>query len=286
MTLYNDIRTPNVVLYKPFTHKKLNGTFFYSFEYYTYLRLLGVDVHFVLYCDAVDLSFYKNVLNNKYEIDESILDNIHTVDSSFSLMNLHIENALILDDQTYSFTHKTLVFAKNVLTYSEFCHNHLNRTPNHVFYGFYHYQPRNKEYNIKLFSEIHKKAPDSSLKNKTFLSTIKNNMENNIIAKKLNLNPSDLFVKLGNKHNFRMWEEIGKIVYYHTGLVDPCNRIIIESKIHNVPLVVHLNGHLDDSVKHRTDLINSDNESSLFLNDDDLLIKDFSKCCSQTSMNL
>jgi len=268
--------TDNVVLYKPFELKKLNGTLFYSFEYFQFLKHLGLDVSLVLYCDPTDLTFYKEVFSNKYNVDD--LSNIVTVDSTFKIMNLRCKNVLILDDQTYRFSRTSLIFADHVLTYSEFDHPFVGTNLKHKFYGYYSYQPHDTKYNIKLYRDIHQ-TTSLGLKNKTFLSTIRNTVLNNYIAKELGIPNNELFVKRGNKHNFQMWEEIKDIVYYHIEAIDPCNRILVESVIHNVPLTVHLNGHYDDSIAHRFDLINNGRTNELFLQNDDLLVGDFIRCC-------
>lgn len=261
----------NAIIYNFIQHKKINGTLFYCFEYYCFLKRHVPDVKFIIFnCDLEDFNYTKAVFKDKYEFDECILDDMIIVQKYSDIIKLKIINAITLDVRTYEtlniFLNKTNIFA-----YANDTHQFLNKNPNHNFYGWYKFQTFNIKTRLKLFKEIHKTFESKG--DNIFVSTLCGDISE--IIKLLDLNPDKVISKQLLTHSFNLFKEINKVIYWHTGNLDRNNRIIIEAKIHEIELDVYLNSFLEDSIAERLENVKNGKVSEYFLNIDDILIQDF-----------
>lgn len=266
----------NVVLYHSNKHKKINGTLFYAFEYYCLIKESIPDLKYILFnATNDDLKEIKRILLNKYNVPSSYIEDITNKEKYVDILKLNIKNLLILDVHTYERIKDFTLNIDNVKIYSNDSHDFLNLKDNHIFYGWYKYQIFNKKTRLKIYKEIHKTYEKKG--NKVYLSSP--NSKYGFITKELGLNQDDIITKLPNKTDDDLFEKINKIIYYYAQS-DTNNRIIVEAYIHNIEVELH-NVFAYDSVQERYDTIKAGNVSELFLTNDDILIKDFIKDCSE-----
>lgn len=258
----------NAVIYFVNPYKLINGTLFYCFEYFLFLKTKIYDLQFLLLnLDDKIMVECLNIFKNKYNYDYEIHKYIKIVKRT-DLIKYNILNCLILDINTLEKTHNFLS-KSNIFCYSNIKTNIIRK--NIYFYGFYDYQNTDRITRLKIFKEVHKTFEKKG--NKILLTSL--NYDLNIVINKLNLNTKNLLLKKNNNHNYNLFEDIYKIVYYHSPSLDKNNRLIVESAIHNIELEVHYNGFTNDSVFERHQLILNKNLDELFLCENDLLIKDF-----------
>lgn len=266
----------NAILYHSNKHKKINGTLFYCFEYFVYLKKSLPNLKYILLNTSdEDLEWFKSIFIEKYNFDESFLNDIINLEKLVTFVNLNVENLMILDIHSYNIVKDFTGKVKNVFVYSNESHNYVDKKDNHQFYGFYDYQNFNYKTRIKLYKDIHKTFEKHG--NKIFISSL--NPDLNLMISKLKLNREDVFVKEMNSHNKNLFESIYKLIYWHSGNADTNNRALPEAVIHDLELEVHLNGYENDSIKERYNLIKTGKESELWLDDSDILLKDFLDVC-------
>ena len=117
----------NAVLYNFITHKKINGTLFYCFEYFCLLKKYNSDIKFVIFnCSFDDLNYIKSIFNDKYSFNEQFLDDIIVIQRYSDIIKLKLKNVLTLDVRTYetlyAFLQKSKIFA-----YANDSHQFLNK---------------------------------------------------------------------------------------------------------------------------------------------------------------
>ena len=263
----------NVLLYKQNEFKRINGSLFYSFEYFIFLKQYVADLKFFIITNS-SIDDIKNILTEKYAFDASILQDVLCV-SKLKYYEMNVENVMMLDVDTYENIKDFLNKTKNVFVYSHRSHKHLNEKPNVCFYGWYDYQNFNKKTRLKFFFDCYKLHGD--LGDKVFLTHLNGNVEN--IIQELNLNRDKLMFKKPNEHNKNLFREVGKIVYYHTGCQDTNNRTIVESFIYKIPLEIHFRGYNNDSVYERFHTIQEHGLRQFQLDENDIMIRDFLDEC-------
>lgn len=263
----------NVLLYKQNEFKRINGTLFYTFEYFLFLKQYVSDLKFYIITNSL-IDDIKNILTEKYAFDVSILQDVLCI-SKLKYYEMTVQNAMMLDVDTYDNIKDFLGKTKNVYVYSHRSHKHLNEKSNVCFYGWYDYQNFNKKTRLKFFLDCYKTY--DVLGDKVFLSHLNGNTESMI--HELQLNRESLLVKRPNEHNPNLFERVGKIIYYHTGCQDTNNRTVVESFIYKIPLQLHLRGYNNDSVYERFDTIQRTGLKEFKLDVDDIMIQDFLNGC-------
>lgn len=223
-------------------------------------------------CDDEDLSMYKSIFQEKYDVPD--MDGIINLTKYTDFLRLDINNLMVLDVNSYKKVKDFSGRIKSIRVYSNDTHNFLNTKPNHTFYGWYDYQVYNIKERLKLYREIHRVFDVKG--NKSFVSSSHHN--NRIVINKLGVSYDDICLKEFNIHNVNLFENINHIIYWHIGK-DTNNRIVVEAYIHGIPITLHLNGYESDSVKERYDLIQRGCADELFLSDDSIIINDFIKDC-------
>lgn len=263
----------NVLLYKQNEFKRINGTLFYTFEYFIFLKQYVADLKFFIITNSL-LDDIKNILTEKYAFDASILQDVLCI-SKLKYYEMSVQNAMMLDVDTYENIKDFLGKTKNVFVYSHRSHKYLNEKPNVCFYGWYDYQNFNKKTRLKFHFDSYKLY--ETLGDKTYLTHLNGNVDN--IIHELGLNRDTLMYKMPNEHNKSLFKQVGKIVYYHTGCLDTNNRTIVESFIYKIPLELHLRGYTNDSVHERFQSIQQTGLKQFELDVNDVMIKDFLNGC-------
>ena len=268
----------NVVLYRSNAGKKINGTLFYSFEYYVFLKQFVPDLkYYILNATNSDIEYFKDIFKDKYIFDLSYLEDILPI-SLIEIPKLQIDTVLIFCVKTYESVKDLLWNSKHVRIYSNKSHKFLNNNPSHTFYGWYDYQQFHKKTRLKFYIDIHKTFREH--RDRVFLSSISPSRETmKEIQDYLNLDSDGIYIKKHNEHNKNLFANINKIVYWHTGAPDANNRTVVEAYIHNIPLELYLHNHHDDSVYDRVETIKKQGLSPFVLSTDDILIKDFLNGC-------
>lgn len=261
----------NAIIYNFIPHKRINGTIFYCFEYFCFIKKYIPDLKFIIFnCNSDDFLYIKEVFKDKYTFDDNMLDDLLIVQKYSEIIKLQIINAITLDVRTYEALHVFLT-KSNIFAYSNDKHKFLNKNIKHVFYGWYNFQTFNIKTRLKLFKEIHKTFETKG--DKIFVSALCGDFSE--IIKTLKLKPEKVISKHLLIHNFNLFKEINKVIYWHSGNLDRNNRIIIESAIHNIELDVYLNSNLEDSIAERFENVKNGNSEEYFLSYDDILIQDF-----------
>jgi len=273
----------DAIVYTSKPEKKVNGSMFYCFEYFIFLKQYLPRLKFIIMNvdrrnsnTASDLEFFKNIFKDKYNFDHTHLNDIIFI-KAVEFMMLNIKHVLMFDVHTYSQMQDYLGRVETVFLYANKpnSQNYVNKNPRDTFYGWYDYQYANVKARLKLYKEIHKTFAVRG--DKIFITSP--NGDNEAVAKMLDIDPDDVLIKLPNDHHQGLFERINKIIYWHFGNNDANNRLIVEAAIHNIPVEIHVNDHTDDSVQERKKLIEAGQVDELFLNKDDIMIKDFLKVC-------
>lgn len=266
----------NAVIYKLITHKKINGTLFYAYEYYSLLKQSIPDLKFVLFnATHQDLMYVKEVLSDKYNTNDKCLDDMISVSRYTDVMMLKVKLGMILDVDSYT-TLKPFLPNSRLLVYSNDVHDFLNKNKHHTFYGWYDYQNFNKKTRLKIFADIHRTYKQSADK---FLFTSPEGGPDllNLIKE----DKSQVLVKSDHSVFEGLFSLINKVVYFHNGKQDTNNRLIPESAIHGKELVVYLNNNLNDSIYDRYTLVKEGRVNELLLTKDDIMIQDFIKAYNE-----
>jgi len=267
----------NVILYNSNNHKTINGTLFYCFEYFLYIKQYQPDIkYFILNADLDNFEMFKSVFKEKYTFDHKFLEDFVLIPKLTDIARSDIKNLLILDINTYTKVRYFLSKVDNVRIYSNDTHKFINTKPNHTFYGWYPYQIFNIKERLKLYKEVH--ITYNTKGDSIFLSSPQK--DNDSIVLKLGLDENKVYTKKYLQHNEKLFENINEIIYWHTGQLDKNNRIVAESYLHDIPIKVYLNGNENDSIKERHDIICNGDPDVLFLSDDDKLIRDFLNDCN------
>ncbi len=218
--------------------------------------------------DSRELDIIIPIINNKYTTTIS-KDDILCIEKYTDIIRMKIDVAVILDVYTYKLVKSFNI--KKILCHSSDEHNYLNDKKT-TFYGWYYYQPHHIKNRLKLYKDIHKTYKLKG--NKVLLSSPQGNIYS--IIDELDIDRDTLLIKTNSGSFYNLFEQISKVIYYR-GIRDTDNRIIVECGIHNIDLEVHLKGILDDSIKDRSDLFYQGKLNELYLDKDDLIVKDYLK---------
>jgi len=265
----------NSVIYYCKSHKKINGSLFYAFEYYAFIKQYVPDLTLVLLnCDDEDLQMYKYIFSEKYYTGD-LLDDILISVKYLDFLKYNIENALSVDVHTYEKITDLLGRTNHMRVYSDEPHMLLDKKGNHTFYGWYKYQNFNIKARLLFFKELHRTYPEKG--DKIFVTSL--NSDNNFILKQLGLKKNEAFVKHLNKHNENLFESINRIVYWHGATRDTNNRPVVEAYIHDVPLEIYYNGWFNDSIYERALTLAENGLDEFLMTPEDPFIKDFINDC-------
>jgi len=264
----------NSILYNFINHKKINGTLFYCFEYYCFLRDNGIELNYIIVdISDKDLAYVKEIFKDKYTFNHEYLNDIIPIRKRTQLHKLKIKNLITLDTRSIEMN-KPFVSNSNIFPYSA---SGDTSTIKLDFYGWYSFQkPWKYKTRVKLYKEMHKTFP--RVDNKIFFSSYSAryiNLQSQIGYKFEDVIEKDSDVAVDN-----LFSKISKVVYYGT-MIDTNNRLVVEAYIHGIDFELY--NPYEDSVKERNELIKSGRGDELFLTMDDLLIQDFIKSINENS---
>ncbi len=258
----------NAVVYSSKPNKQINGSLFYAYEYYRLLADMGEIISFII-VGANDQALIASVLDDKYEGFEP--SHIVFVDR-IGLMKLDMANALMVNTDTYRELKPYLGKVKRIHLYcnkpDEFVDSRMTT------YGWYDYQPHDTKVRLKVYNRIHRLFIRRG--KYTFVSSAYG--DNDAIAEQLGL--TNVLPKLDNAYYPHLFEQIDRIVYWHTGKNDANNRLVVEACLHTIPMSVYLNGHILDSIHDRMCLVADGRLSELLLDEKDEMIQMFIKDCN------
>ena len=234
------------IVYKFKPHNKINGTLFYCFEYFKFLRKYVDAKFYIVGIDAKDLELVVEILTTKYN---TVVDNIVPV-TLIELYKVNLDRTLILDVNTFYDCKEFLT--NEIHCFSNDTHEMFRYKNNRsvTYYGLYPYQRYDVECILKLNFEIFKPCKSSS---GVFVSCLdpkyiryeyerlRKQFNRPIILKKQHTGMGDLF------------DQIDAVHYIHV-VRDTNNRIIPEGFFHNKIVSIEEPYELaPDSIKFRYD---------------------------------
>jgi len=231
------------VVYKFKQHNKINGTLFYCFEYFRFLRKFVDAKFYIVGIDTKDLETVLTIFKEKYN---TAFDNIVPI-KLIDVYKLKLDQTIILDIMSFYDCKEFLT--GNIHCYSNESHSMFRYKNNRTvtYYGSYDYQNYDVFSYIKLNFEIFK--PFGSRPG-VFISSpdhnyIKDNLENYkqqfglpIILKKSHIGKGNIF------------EMINAVHYIHTSQ-DRDNRIIPEAFYYGKAVTIEDRYPVLDSVQLR-----------------------------------
>jgi len=261
------------IFYNFLNHKKINGTLFYCFEYFTFLSEYA-DVDFYIYkISPVDLKMVKQVFADKYDFDHRLLDNIKAVNSAKEIHNVKAEKALFLD--MHSFENMYQFIKCDILCFSNTSHTKVRSENKEItYYGTYDYQVFDVETTLKLNFNIFREIRGLPM-NTAFVSAP--SIEYSCVLPHLDITEANVLLKDDNTTITSLFEKFDTLYYYHHTL-DTNNRIIPESFWYNKKVVVvDVVPEINDSVMIRYNDITENGVDGYQISLEDAMVKDFLK---------
>lgn len=258
------------VLYEFKNHKKINGTLFYCFEYYAFLRRKDPGVKFVLYkISSKDLERVLEVFRERYNVGEELYKDILAVSSVKELHDLSFSKNLILDMKTFN---NLYMFLKgDILCFAN--EKHSFKRSEHkkiVYYGFYDYQDYDIQSMLKINFDIFRAWNKG--KDQVLVSTVTSNFDAALLPENLRSKKSIRKNLLDHYDNF--FEQFDTLFYIHTGH-DTNNRLIPECYFYGKDVVVAYTGLPKDSVFYRHEDIKKNGLGAYTLTENDRMVRDF-----------
>ena len=256
------------VVYKFRTGKKINGTLFYCFEYFRFLKQFVDAKFYIVGISPDDLSLVLRLFSEKYNAD--ITDIVPVTTTQLYLLKL--DRTLILDVNTFYDCKEFLT--NQIYCYSNDSHS-MFRYKNHrtvTYYGSYDYQNYDKFEYLKFNFDIFKPSPitasgvyiscasESYIKDR--LTQYEQQFQKPIILKKFGSGIGNIF------------DLVDAVHYVHVG-IDKNNRTIPEGFYHNRAVTIERACDVVDSVILRYNDIMANGLGNYTLTQDDIMIKDF-----------
>lgn len=259
------------VVYKLKDHKKINGTLFYCFEYFSFLR------------NFVDVSFYITNIKRREEFQRIITlfkekyINTHETNivpiKTIDLYTLNLDHTIVLDIHTFNDCREFLT--NSIHCFSNETHNNFQYKNNRrvIYYGSY---PSYQKFDI--FSYL--KLNFSNLKplnrvggEGVFVSGVNAEFAEKHKNKWVDLYaPKRVIIKQANIGRGNIFDYIDTVHYVHTSR-DKNNRIIPETFYYGKRLIIENNPYLGlDSIRWRYDDITQNGLSNYTLTEKDEII--------------
>lgn len=211
------------VVYKFKQHNKINGTLFYCFEYFKFLRRYQDVKFYIVDISSNDLTLVRDVLTKKYNTD---LDNIVPIKLT-QLYSLKLDRTLVLDVDTF---YKVKEFLTNEIhCFSNDTHD-LFRYRNDrkvTYYGSYDYQRFDEFCYLKLNFDIFQPLQQQGYG--VFVSALNQKyIGSNLSRWQQEFSPRPIIVKKSHSGYGNLFDMIDHVHYVHTQQ-DTNNRIIPEA---------------------------------------------------------
>lgn len=258
------------VVYKFQKHNKLNGTVFYCFEYFCFLKN-HIDCKFyVVGASDRDISLLKSMFAAKYELNNNELGGIISIKTT-ELYSLNLDRTLILDVKTF---YSVKAFLTNeVFCFSDKTHDKFRYSDSRTvkYFGSYLYQEYDEYCLLKLNFDIFKQYDVQE--NGVFLSCPNYHiLEENKAKYKERFDGQKIIEKkhfLGHGDLFRL---VDTVLYIHT-IIDTNNRIIPEAFHYRCVITIDEHCEVEDSVKLRFDDISANGLGGYTLRENDIMVR-------------
>lgn len=256
----------NAILYNFIKHKKINGSLFYCFEYFIFLKDHGIDIKYIIMdITPKELEYVKSVFIDKYKFNGIYLNDLIGLSKRTDLYKQNVKSVITLDTRSLELNR---LFMPNARVFPYASHQDSKNLP-YDFYGFYEYQkPWKYKTRLKLYKEIHRLY--DKIDNKVFFSS--SNVQYEDVQYKFPYDPEEIIQKHRTKAIDNLFANIKKVIYYGSEM-DVNNRIVVECFIHGVEFELHT--IYDDSTVERENTIKEGRANELFLDLNDRLLKDF-----------
>jgi hypothetical protein len=253
------------VVYKFNPRHKLNGTLFYSFEYFKFLKKYLDINYYVIGMSPQDLNLVTDVFQEKYNTSIEI-----TPIKTTELYALKLDRTLVLDIGT--FYHCKEFLTNEVHCYSNNTHPMFRyKNSRYVtYYGCYHYQnydvPAHARLNFEIFKPITKSQSAVFISGrevdiKSQLSVLEKQFDKPVILKKAQSGTGNLFELIDHVH------------YMHFSR-DTNNRIIPEAFFYKKQLTIDNSAYNEiDSVQLRYEDITKNGLGNYTLTEADEMIQ-------------
>jgi hypothetical protein len=254
-----------VYKFKPFN--KINGTLFYCFEYYQFIKKYKPVNFYIVDISQEDLELVKKLFLQKYNVTEVSIIPI----SRIELFKLHLDKTVIFDVLTFYDVKEFLT--GEVLCYSNDGHNNFRYKNSRAvtYYGSYPYQNYDVFSYLKLNFEIFKSIDFNG--RGVFVSAL----NQNYIAQRLEEYKSRFDMPVILKKSYtgsgNIFETISHVHYVHTSR-DTNNRIIPEAFFYKKTVSIDNYPYSDvDSIHYRYTDIRENGLSNYTLTESDEIIK-------------
>ena len=235
------------VVYKFKPHNKINGTLFYCFEYFKFLRKY-IDVKFyVVGINEKDLKLVTDILTTKYN---TLVDNIIPITLT-ELYKIQLDRTLILDVNTFYDCKEFL--SNEIHCFSNDTHEMFRYKNDRTvtYYGLYPYQRYDVECILKLNFELF--PPLEQQGDSVFISALDQKYIRVHINRWKEQFDCPLIVKKSHSGVGNLFEHISAVHYVHTER-DTNNRIIPEAFFYGKTVTLEEPYNLaPDSIRFRYD---------------------------------
>jgi hypothetical protein len=254
------------VVYQFKTHHKINGTLFYCFEYFQFLKKFSDVKFYIVGISDTDLALVNRILLAKYKTHVTDIVPIKLVE----LYALDLDRTLVLDVRTFYGCKEFM--SNEVHCFSNETHEMFRYKNDRTvtYYGSYDYQRYDVFCYLKLNFEIFKLL--SKCKSGVFISSpneqyIKDNMR--FLSDRFK---RPLILKSAQSGIGNLFELIDAVHYVHTSQ-DTNNRIIPEAFFFDKQITIDFLHDEIDSISLRYDDIMKNGLANYTLTADDEMIK-------------
>jgi len=259
------------VVYKFKKHKKINGTLFYCFEYYIFLKQF-IDINFyIVNISPDDLELIKTIFSQKYNVVPKDIISIKPTE----LYELNLDKTLILDVMSFYdckefLTNQIYCFSND--GHPMFRYKKANRKV--TYYGSYDFQNYDIFTYLKFNFNIFK--PITTNKSGVFISC----MDETYIKDKMSIYETKfqkpIIIKKTNSGIGNIFDYVDAVHYVHMQF-DKNNRIIPEAFYYGRDITIEETSSFADSIKLRYNDIKENGLDNYTLTKEDVIIKEFLK---------
>jgi len=253
------------VVYKFNPRHKLNGTLFYSFEYFKFLKkYIDVD-YYVIGLSPQDLKLVTEVFQDKYTTTVEV-----TPVKTTELYSLNLDRTLMLDVDTFYHCKEFLTNEVHCFSNREHPMFRYKNTRQVTYYGCYHYQNFDVTTYAKLNFEIFK--PITKSQPAVFVSgrEVDIKSQSSILETQFN---KPIILKKSQSGTGNLFELIDHVHYMHFSR-DTNNRIIPEAFFYNKLLTIDNTAYTEiDSVQLRYEDITKNGLGNYTLTESDDMIQ-------------
>jgi len=254
------------VVYKFKPHNKINGTLFYCFEYFKYLRKSIDTKLYIVDIAPADLQLVVDILADKYNTP---IDNIVPV-KLVDLYKLQLDRTLILDVNTFYDCKEFLT--NEIHCFSNDSHEmfRYKNSRTVTYYGSYDYQNYDQFCYLKLNFEIFKQLQAQG--NSVFISALDQKyIRFNLERWKKEFN-KPIILKKSHSGVGNLFDLVDSVHYVHTSR-DTNNRIIPEAFFYGKQVTIEQVHPELDSIKLRYDDIAANGLGNYTITDNDAMVQ-------------